>query len=107
MLIQTCPARDRVRVAIAGVGNCASSFVQGLHYYRDIRGNEPVPGLMNTDVGGYRVEDIEIAAAFDVNATKVGCDVSEAVFTDPNNTIRFSEVPATGVTVQRGPTLDG
>jgi myo-inositol-1-phosphate synthase len=107
MLIQTSPARDKVRIAIAGVGNCASSFVQGLNYYRDVRGNEPIAGLMNADVGGYRVEDVEIAAAFDVNADKVGCDVAEAIFADPNNTARFSEVPPTGVKVQRGPTLDG
>src|SRR5579871_3334820 len=107
MHIQTCPARDRVRIAIAGVGNCASSFVQGLHYYRNIRGNEPIPGLMNADVGGYRVDDVEVAAAFDVSAAKVGRDVAEAVFAKPNNTARFAEVPATGVLVQRGPTLDG
>jgi myo-inositol-1-phosphate synthase len=107
MHIQTCPARDKVRIAIAGVGNCASSFVQGLHYYRNISGNEPIPGLMNADVGGYRVSDIEVAAAFDVSATKVGRDVAEAIYADPNNTTRFAEVPPTGVTVQRGPTLDG
>lgn len=107
MQIQTCPARDRVRIAIAGVGNCASSFVQGLHYYRNISGNEPIPGLMNADVGGYRVSDIEVAAAFDVSATKVGRDVAEAIYAEPNNTARFAEVPSTGVTVQRGPTLDG
>ena len=91
MLIQTCPARDKVRIAIAGVGNCASSFVQGLHYYRDVTGNEPIAGLMNADVGGYRVEDIEIAAAFDISATKVGRDVAEAIAAKPNNTARFFE----------------
>jgi myo-inositol-1-phosphate synthase len=107
MHIQTSPARDKVRIAIAGVGNCASSFVQGLHYYRNITGNEPIPGLMNADVGGYRVSDIEVAAAFDISATKVGRDVAEAVYAEPNNTTRFADVPPTGVTVQRGPTLDG
>ncbi len=107
MLIQTCPARDRVRIAIAGVGNCASSFVQGLHYYRNVSGNEPIAGLMNADVGGYRVDDIEIAAAFDVSAEKVGRDVSQAIIAKPNNTARFFDVPETGVIVQRAPTLDG
>src|SRR3954447_25437100 len=105
MGIETFPARDPVRVAIAGVGNCASSFVQGLSYYRDTTGNEPIPGLMNADVGGYRVKDIEISAAFDVSATKVGLDVAEAIFAEPNNTARFCDVPPTRVTVQRGPTL--
>ena len=107
MLIQTVPARDAVRVAIAGVGNCASSFVQGLSYYRDTNGNEPIPGLMNADVGGYRVKDIEISAAFDINATKVGHDVAEAICAEPNNTARFCDVAPLGVKVQRGPTLDG
>jgi myo-inositol-1-phosphate synthase len=98
---------DKVRVGIVGVGNCASSFVQGLSFYRDARANEPVPGLMNVDVGGYRVGDVEISAAFDVNAAKVGRDVADAIGAPPNNTFRFAQVPATGVTVQRGPTLDG
>lgn len=97
----------KVRVGIVGVGNCASSFVQGLTYYRDVDGNEPVPGLMNVDLGGYRVGNIEISAAFDVSARKVGCDVAEAILAPPNNTYRFSEVKELGVTVQRGPTLDG
>jgi myo-inositol-1-phosphate synthase len=99
--------RRNVRVGIVGVGNCASSFVQGLTYYRDARANEPVPGLMNVDVGGYHVRNIEIASAFDVNAHKVGRDVSEAIFVKPNNTHRFATVPRTGVKVARGPTLDG
>ena len=107
MRIETFPARDAVRVAIAGVGNCASSFVQGLTYYRDRSGNEPIPGLMNADVGGYRVKDVHISAAFDVSATKVGLDVAEAIFAEPNNTARFCDVAPCGVTVQRGPTFDG
>lgn len=99
--------RRRVRVGIVGVGNCASSFVQGLTYYRDATANEPVPGLMNAEVGGYHISDIEIASAFDVNANKVGRDVAEAIWASPNNTHRFSEVAETGVIVQRGPVLDG
>jgi myo-inositol-1-phosphate synthase len=97
----------KLRVGIVGVGNCASSLVQGLSYYRDAHDNEPPPGLMNVAVGGYHVSDIEISAAFDVNATKVGKDVAEAIFAPPNNTCRFSNVPHTGVTVARGNTLDG
>jgi myo-inositol-1-phosphate synthase len=96
-----------LRIGIVGVGNCASSFVQGLEYYKDAGSNEPVPGLMNADVGGYHVRDIVVAAAFDVNAHKVGRDLAEAVFAAPNNTQKFSDVPPTGVTVRRGPTLDG
>ncbi|HZD92155.1 MAG TPA: inositol-3-phosphate synthase [Pseudolabrys sp.] len=99
--------RRSVRVGIVGVGNCASSFVQGLTYYHDARANEPVPGLMNVDVGGYHVRDIAISSAFDVNVHKVGKDVSEAIFARPNNTQRFAAVRRTGVTVARGPTLDG
>jgi myo-inositol-1-phosphate synthase len=97
----------KVRVGIVGVGNCASSFVQGLTHYREAHANEPVPGLMNADVGGYHVGDIEISAAFDVNARKVGRDVAEAIFAPPNNTHRFAEVGPTGVKVARGRTLDG
>jgi myo-inositol-1-phosphate synthase len=99
--------RRRVRVGIVGVGNCASSFIQGVAYYREADSNEPVPGLMNVEVGGYHVRDIEIASAFDVNANKVGRDVSEAILASPNNTHRFASVARTGVTVQRGPVLDG
>ncbi|MBI5264698.1 MAG: inositol-3-phosphate synthase [Bradyrhizobium sp.] len=99
--------RRRVRVGIVGVGNCASSFVQGLTYYRDAKSNEPVPGLMNADVGGYHIGDIEISSAFDVNANKVGQDVADAIYAAPNNTHRFAEVAATGVIVKRGPVLDG
>jgi myo-inositol-1-phosphate synthase len=98
---------SKVRVGIVGVGNCASSFVQGLSYYRDAKGNEPVPGLMNVELGGYHIGDIEIASAFDVNALKVGRDISEAVFAEPNNTQRFASVPKSGIVVNRGRTLDG
>src|SRR3954447_13859346 len=103
------PALDsgRVRVGIVGVGNCASSFIQGLTHYRGVRSNEPVPGLMNASVGNYHVRDIEISAAFDVNARKVGKDVAEALWEAPNNTHRFADVALTGVTVHRGRTLDG
>jgi myo-inositol-1-phosphate synthase len=99
--------RRRVRVGIVGVGNCASSFVQGLTYYRNAEANEPVPGLMNVDLGGYHIGDVEIASAFDVNAGKVGQDVADAIWAAPNNTHRFSTVERTGVTVHRGPVLDG
>jgi myo-inositol-1-phosphate synthase len=97
----------KVRVGIVGVGNCASSFVQGLEHYRDARGNEPIPGLMNVEIGGYHVADVEISAAFDIDAAKVGRDVSQAIFSGPNNTQRFANVPASGIRVHRGPTLDG
>jgi myo-inositol-1-phosphate synthase len=97
----------KVRVGIVGVGNCASSFVQGLSYYKDAKGNEPVPGLMNVELGGYHISDVEVSAAFDVNASKVGCDVAEAIFAEPNNTQRFATVPQSGITVNRGRTLDG
>lgn len=96
-----------VRVGIVGVGNCASSFVQGLNYYRGTRSNEPIAGLMSADLGGYTVDDIAISAAFDVSAAKVGRDVSEAIFVPPNNTFRFAEIEPTGVRVERGKTLDG
>jgi myo-inositol-1-phosphate synthase len=98
---------SKVRVGIVGVGNCASSFVQGLSYYQDAKSNEPVPGLMNVELGGYHIGDIEIASAFDVNASKVGLDVSDAIFAEPNNTQRFSAVPKSGIVVNRGRTLDG
>ena len=98
---------DTVNVAIVGVGNCASALVQGVHKYRDASPDEFVPGLMHVDLGGYHVRDIEFVAAFDVDARKVGHDLSEAVFAEPNNTIRFADVPHLGVTVSRGLTLDG
>jgi myo-inositol-1-phosphate synthase len=98
---------SKVRLAIAGVGNCASSLVQGLEYYKDASPEERVPGLMHVDLGGYHISDIEVVAAFDVDAKKVGRDVAEAIYAEPNNTLRFADVPPTGVTVQRGHTLDG
>ncbi|EIM24964.1 inositol-3-phosphate synthase [Microvirga lotononidis] len=97
----------KVRVGIVGLGNCASSFVQGLSYYKDAKGNEPVPGLMNVELGGYHISDIEVSAAFDVNVSKVGRDVSDAIFCEPNNTQRFASVPPSGIIVNRGKTLDG
>jgi len=96
-----------IRVAIVGVGNCASSLVQGVHYYRDADPNERVPGLMHVRFGDYHVRDVEFVAAFDVDAKKVGRDLAEAIVASENNTIKFSDVPPTGVSVQRGPTLDG
>ena len=97
---------SKVRIAIVGVGNCASSLVQGLEYYRDADPADRVPGLMHVELGGYHIRDVEVAAAFDVDAKKVGKDVAEAIFTEPNNTIRFADVPPLGVTVLRGRTLD-
>ena len=101
--------RDRgtVRVAIVGVGNCASSLVQGVHYYRDADPSERVPGLMHVDLAGYHVRDLEFVAAFDVDAKKVGRDLAEAIVAPPNNTIQFAQVPPVGVEVLRGRTLDG
>ena len=96
-----------VNVAIIGVGNCASSLVQGVHYYRDANDDEFVPGLMHTTLGGYHVSDINFTAAIDIDARKVGRDLGEAIYTEPNNTYRFAEVPKTGVVVQRGMTHDG
>lgn len=101
------PENRRVRVALVGVGNCASSLVQGVHFYRNAAKNEFIPGLMHADLGGLHVRDIEFSAAFDVNCTKVGKDLGTAIFAEPNNTIRFSDVPNLGVKVQLGRTLDG
>src|SRR5262245_14165715 len=98
---------NEVRIAIVGLGNCASSLIQGLEYYKDADPSERVPGLMHVELGGYHIRDVRVVAAFDVDAKKVGKDVAEAIFTEPNNTIRFSDVPPTGVTVLRGRTLDG
>ena len=97
----------KVRVAIIGVGNCASSLVQGVHYYRQAPADEFVPGLMHVDLGGYHISDIEFSAAFDIDEAKVGKDLSEAIFSGPNNTMKFSEVPFLGVPVHRGMTHDG
>ena len=99
--------QKQLRLGIVGVGNCASSLVQGLEYYKDARSNEPVPGLMNVEVGGYHVDDVRPVAAFDISAAKVGRDLGAALLAEPNNTQRFAAVPNLGVTVQRGPTLDG
>ncbi len=96
-----------VRIAIVGVGNCASSLVQGLTYYKNIQGNSKVVGVMHNVIGGYKIGDIQVVAAFDVNATKVGKDVADAIFAHPNNTKKFSDVPKTGVIVQNGKVLDG
>jgi myo-inositol-1-phosphate synthase len=100
-------ATEKVRVAIVGVGNCASSFVQGVEHYRDADPTEQVPGLMHVDLGGYRVGDIEFSAAFDIDAEKVGKDFSEAIWAGQNNTLKFAEVPHLGVPVHRGMTHDG
>src|ERR1700744_6816975 len=96
-----------VRVAIVGVGNCASSLVQGLEYYKDADESSRVPGLMHVRFGPYHVRDLEVVAAFDVDAKKVGCDVADAINASENNTIKIADVRPTGVTVQRGPTFDG
>src|SRR3954467_9423961 len=96
-----------VRVAIVGVGNCASSLVQGVQYYHDADETATVPGLMHVRLGPYHVRDVKFVAAFDVDAKKVGFDLSEAIFASENNTIKIADVPPTNVTVQRGPTLDG
>jgi myo-inositol-1-phosphate synthase len=97
----------KVRVAIVGVGNCASSLIQGVQYYQDAPPEDFVPGLMHVDLGGYHVRDIEFVAAFDIDRTKVGKDLSEAIWQGPNNTVKFAEVPHLGVTVHRGMTHDG
>jgi myo-inositol-1-phosphate synthase len=100
-------SKDKVRVALIGVGNCASSLVQGVEYYKDANPGEFVPGLMHVDLGGYHIRDVEFTAAFDVTTDKVGKDLSEAIWAHPNNTIKFSDVPKSGVTVSRGMTHDG
>jgi myo-inositol-1-phosphate synthase len=96
-----------LRVAIAGVGNCANALVQGVTFYADADESQVVPGLMHTRLGGYGIGDISFVAAFDVDAAKVGMDLAEAIWASENNTLRFAEVAQTGVIVQRGPTLDG
>ncbi|HEY7938202.1 MAG TPA: inositol-3-phosphate synthase [Acidimicrobiales bacterium] len=96
-----------IRLAIAGVGNCASSLVQGLQYYADANPDDEVPGLMHVVLGGYHISDIEVVAAFDVDATKVGQDVGKAIWAGQNNTVKFADVPDLGVRVLRAPTLDG
>ena len=96
-----------INVAVIGVGNCASSLVQGVHYYKDAKVNEFVPGLMHVNLGGYHISDIKFVAAFDIDKNKVGKDLAQAIFTKPNNTAKFADVPKTGVQVERGMTHDG
>src|ERR1039458_739857 len=98
---------EKIRVAIAGVGNCASSLIQGVTYYKDAKAGDDVPGLMNVVLGGYHVSDLEFVAAFDGDASKVGNELGKAIDGGQNNPIKFAVVPSLGVTVQRGPTLDG
>jgi myo-inositol-1-phosphate synthase len=98
---------SKINVAIIGVGNCASSLVQGVYYYRNAKENEFVPGLMHVNLGGYHISDINFVAAFDIDKNKVGKDLSKAIYTKPNNTFKFGEVPNTGVRVDRGMTHDG
>ncbi len=97
----------KVRVAIIGVGNCASSLVQGVEFYKKAKDDDQVPGLMHVNLGGYHIRDVEFSAAIDIDKNKVGKDLSEAIFTKPNNTYKFSKVPKLGVKVQRGMTHDG
>src|SRR5512136_1988796 len=96
-----------INVAIIGVGNCASSLVQGVHYYRDAKEDDVVPGLMHVNLGGYHIRDIKFVAAIDIDKNKVGKDLSEAIYAPPNNTYKFCDVPPSGVTVARGMTHDG
>jgi myo-inositol-1-phosphate synthase len=101
------PTSKKVKVAIIGIGNCASSLVQGVHYYQNAKPTDHVPGLMHVDLGGYHIRDIQFTAAFDVVKSKVGLDLSEALFAHPNNTIKFTDVPSLGIPVHRGMTHDG
>src|SRR5262249_36408352 len=100
-------SRDKVRVAIIGVGNCANSLLQGVHSYKYASPSDSVPGLMRLDLGGYHISDIEFVAAFDVVKGKVGLDLADAIWAHPNDTIKFADVPKTGITVSRGMTHDG
>src|SRR5512147_304085 len=99
--------KKKVRVGIVGVGNCASSLVQGVEYYKNAADDDFIPGLMHVNLGGYHISDIEFSAAIDIDAAKVGKDLSEAIFSGPNNTYKFADVPAKGVKVVRGMTHDG
>jgi myo-inositol-1-phosphate synthase len=101
------PYMQPINVAIVGVGNCASSLVQGVHYYQDAPEDQEIPGLMHVNLGGYHIHDIRFVAAFDVDINKVGKDLAEAIYAPPNNTYKFTQVPLTGVRVGRGRTLDG
>jgi myo-inositol-1-phosphate synthase len=98
---------SKIRVGVIGVGNCASALVQGVEHYAKARVDDPVPGLMHVDLGPYQISDIEFSCAFDVDADKVGLDLADAIWTEPNNTVKFTDVPETGIRVLRGPTLDG
>jgi len=98
---------DKIRVAIIGAGNCASSLIQGVEYYKNAKETDFIPGIMHVTLGGYHIRDIEFVAAFDIDRNKVGKDLSEAIFTPPNNTIKFSDVPYLNVKVERGMTHDG
>ena len=100
-------SKKKVRVAVIGVGNCASSLVQGVHYYREAKPDDFIPGLMHVNLGGYHISDIEFSAAFDIDQKKVDKDLSEAIYAAPNNTYRFADVPRLGVKVSRGMTHDG
>src|SRR3989338_3077066 len=100
-------SKAKIKIAIVGVGNCASSLVQGLTYYKDIKNDVKVIGLMHTVLGGYKISDIEVVAAFDVNKTKVGKDVAEAIYAKPNNTFIFAKVKKMGVIVKNVPVYDG
>ncbi|RLI37937.1 inositol-3-phosphate synthase [Candidatus Bathyarchaeota archaeon] len=98
---------SKVKVAVAGVGNCASALIQGVHYYKNAKEDELIPGLMHVNFGGYHIRDIEFVAAFDVNRNKIGKDLSEAIFAKPNSCVKFADVPKMGVKVLPGPVLDG
>src|ERR1700686_51976 len=100
-------SRRKVRVAILGVGNCASTLVQGVEYYKDAKPGASIPGLMHVELGGYHIRDIEFSAAFDIDKEKVGKDLADAIFAGHNNTVKFSEVPHLGGKVDRGMTHDG
>jgi myo-inositol-1-phosphate synthase len=100
-------AKRTIKVAIVGLGNCASSLLQGVYYYRDVKDDGFVPGLMHVNFGGYHINSIEVVAAFDVNSQKVGKDIAEAIYAKPNNTAVFAKIPKTGVKVSRGPVMDG
>ena len=100
-------SENPIRVAVAGVGNCATSLIQGVHFYRDADPSDSVPGLMHVQFGDYHVRDVQFVAAFDVDAAKVGLDLSQAILAGENNTMEIAKVPPLDVTVDRGPTLDG
>jgi myo-inositol-1-phosphate synthase len=97
----------KVRVGIIGIGNCCSSLVQGVHYYRNAKPGESIPGIMHVNLGGYSIKDVEFTVAIDIDKNKVGKDLSQAIATEPNNTVKFTDVPKTGVKVLRGMTHDG